>query len=101
MRLKPRLDLGQQRRLVGCLGQLEGLLGRGDGSWVLRRGAPPCVGEPQGGVHLECVVGLDDLERRHHLLGRDDSVVEINQRGKILRIPRDTVIEVRLITPEG
>lgn len=42
-----------------------------------------------------------ETESEGSLLGRDDSVVEINQRGKILRIPRDTVIEVRLITPEG
>jgi ribosome maturation factor RimP len=52
-------------------------------------------------VRVRCREGELETEREGSLLGRDDSVVEINQRGKILRIPRDTVIEVRLITPEG
>jgi ribosome maturation factor RimP len=33
------------------------------------------------------------------LLGRDDDVVEINQRGRVMRIPRPEVLEVRLSTP--
>ena len=30
------------------------------------------------------------------LLGRDDQVVQLNARGRILRIPRDDVLWVRL-----
>ena len=33
------------------------------------------------------------------LLGRDEDAVEINQRGRVLRIPRAEVLEVRLSTP--
>ena len=52
-------------------------------------------------VRVRCREGDRETEREGSLLGRDDGNVEINQRGKIVRIPRPTVIEVRLITPEG
>jgi len=52
-------------------------------------------------VRVRCREGDHETEHEGSLLGRDDSVVEINQRGKIVRIPRHTVIGVRLITPES
>jgi ribosome maturation factor RimP len=37
-----------------------------------------------------------EVLRRGHLLGRDERVVQLNERGRILRIPRDEVVRVRL-----
>ena len=37
-----------------------------------------------------------EVRRRGHLLGRDEQVVQLNERGRILRIPRDEVLRVRL-----
>ncbi|KEF43001.1 MAG: hypothetical protein ER33_01990 [Cyanobium sp. CACIAM 14] len=37
-----------------------------------------------------------ELRRRGHLLGRDEQVVQLNARGRILRIPREEVLQVRL-----
>ena len=36
------------------------------------------------------------MRRTGLLLGRDDQVVQLNERGRILRIPRDEVLRVRL-----
>lgn len=40
--------------------------------------------------------GGAEVRRRGHLLGRNDQVVQLNERGRILRIPRDEVLRVRL-----
>jgi ribosome maturation factor RimP len=37
-----------------------------------------------------------EVRRTGLLLGRDDQVVQLNERGRILRIPRDEVLRVRL-----
>jgi ribosome maturation factor RimP len=37
-----------------------------------------------------------ELRRTGLLLGRDEQVVQLNERGRILRIPRDEVLRVRL-----
>ncbi len=36
------------------------------------------------------------VRRRGHLLGRDERMVQLNVRGRILRLPRDAVLQVRL-----
>ncbi|MEB3176208.1 MAG: ribosome assembly cofactor RimP [Synechococcus sp.] len=41
------------------------------------------------------------LSRQGSLLGRDADVVELNLRGRVVRIPREDVLEVRLTTPES
>jgi ribosome maturation factor RimP len=43
----------------------------------------------------------DQLRREGSLLRRDDDAVEINLRGRVVRIPRSAVLEVRLTSPEG
>jgi ribosome maturation factor RimP len=35
------------------------------------------------------------------LLGRDEQAVLLNRRGRTVRIPRETVLQVRLTTPSG
>jgi ribosome maturation factor RimP len=42
-------------------------------------------------------------ERRQEglLLGRDDHAVQLNARGRTLRIPRDEIVRVLLVTPPG
>jgi ribosome maturation factor RimP len=41
-----------------------------------------------------------ETHRAGSLLSRDDDVVEINLRGRVVRIPRSEVVEVRLTNPE-
>lgn len=57
------------------------------------RGFPVCVRQRdgQGG----------EQSRQGSLLGRDADVVELNLRGRVVRIPRDDVLEVRLTTSES
>ena len=57
------------------------------------RGFPVCVRQrdDQGG----------EQSRQGSLLGRDADVVELNLRGRVVRIPRDDVLEVRLTTSES
>lgn len=43
----------------------------------------------------------DQRRREGSLLRRDDEAVEINLRGRVVRIPRSAVLEVRLTSPEG
>ena len=40
--------------------------------------------------------GAAEVRRRGLLLGRDEQVVQLNERGRIVRIPRDEVLRVRL-----
>lgn len=40
--------------------------------------------------------GAAEVRRRGLLLGRDEQVVQLNERGRIVRIPRDQVLRVRL-----
>lgn len=40
--------------------------------------------------------GGAEVRRTGLLLGRDEQVVQLNERGRILRIPRDEVLRVRL-----
>jgi ribosome maturation factor RimP len=42
-----------------------------------------------------------ETTREGLLLERDDQTVQLNRRGRISRIPRQDVISVRLVTPEG
>lgn len=57
------------------------------------RGFPVCVRQRDGHG--------GELSRQGSLLGRDADVVELNLRGRVVRIPRDDVLEVRLTTPES
>jgi ribosome maturation factor RimP len=41
-----------------------------------------------------------ETSREGSLLGRDDDAVEINLRGRVVRIPRPEVFEVRLANPK-
>ena len=57
------------------------------------RGFPVCVRQRDGHG--------GELSRQGSLLGRDADVVELNLRGRVVRIPRDDVLEVRLTAPES
>ena len=97
--------LERLRRLPGLLedrllqdGLQGGVQGRGD---VLQqdrdfrsfRGFPVCVRQrdAKGG----------EIQREGTLLGRDADAVELNLRGRIQRIPRSDVLEVRLTSPSA
>ena len=57
------------------------------------RGFPVCVRQrdAKGG----------EIQREGTLLGRDADAVELNLRGRIQRIPRSDVLEVRLTSPSA